>query len=400
MERLRIVVSGLIAQHPTLGGVAWDYLQYVLGLQRLGHDVYYLEDSGEWPYDETPGAGGDDFVARDPSPNVSHLAGLMERFGMADRWAYRWATRPTWFGMPGRRRREVVSSADLLINVSGSLRRPQEHQPAGRLVYVDSDPGFTQVKLLLPRGQRKFRRRVDAHDVHFTFGETLPVELRATGHDWRPTRQPIVLDEWVGTPPPAGAAYTTVMSLTSYRPLRWRGLALGQKDVTLERYLDLPRQVSGPRLQLALGGTAHTNWQAIRSGNGSLAALKRAGWSIVDPRQVTSTIDDYRRYLIGSRGEWSIAKQGYVTARTGWFSCRSACYMAAGRPVIVQDTGFVAVLPTGTGVVAFSTPEEAAAALDDVESRYSDHASAAHEIAREYFASDRVLERLVAEAMA
>ena len=172
-DRLRIVVTGLIAQHPSLGGVAWDYLQYPLGLARLGHDVYYLEDSGEWPYTLTGGPAPEDWIARDSAPNVRHLASVMERFGFGDRWAYRFPLGPRWFGLPHRKRRDVLATADLLINVSGTLERPLDYRQIPRLVYIDSDPVFTQVKLRMPRGQLKFQRRVAAHDVHFSFGERL-----------------------------------------------------------------------------------------------------------------------------------------------------------------------------------------------------------------------------------
>src|SRR6476619_2101263 len=148
---LRIVVTGLIGQHPRLGGVAWDYLQYVVGLRKLGHDVHYVEDSGEWPYLAEGGDSRDDWIAHDCSPNVEHLARVMKRFGLENRWAYRFPIKPRWFGMPHRRRRDVLATADLLLNVSGTLKRPQDYRHIPRLAYIDSDPVFTQVKLSLPR---------------------------------------------------------------------------------------------------------------------------------------------------------------------------------------------------------------------------------------------------------
>ena len=127
-ERLRVIVTGLIAQHPSLGGVAWDYVQYAAGLRRLGHDVYYVEDSGEWPYTLDGGPSGNESVARDCSSNVAHLASVMERFGLADRWAYRFPIEPRWFGLSDTKRREILTSADLLINVSGSLEHPTDYR--------------------------------------------------------------------------------------------------------------------------------------------------------------------------------------------------------------------------------------------------------------------------------
>src|SRR5262245_47312303 len=181
---LRIIVTGLIAQYP-LGGMTWHYLQYVLGLARLGHDVYYLEDTGAGPYN--PREGG---VVKDCAFSVEYLAGGMMRFGLADGWAYRFSVRPQWFGLSDEKRAAVIQSADLLINVSGMLERPEDYRQVRRLVYIDTDPVFNQVKLA--RGQVEFRKLVDAHDVHFSFGEHFSEAMPMTGHRWRPTRQPIM----------------------------------------------------------------------------------------------------------------------------------------------------------------------------------------------------------------
>ena len=194
-SRLRIIVTGLIAQYP-LGGVTWDYFQYVLGLAQLGHDVYYIEDTGQWPYNPVEGGLGKgcDF-------NVEYLAGIMSRYGLADQWAYRFPWQSQWFGLSDTKRQEVIQSADLLINISGTLERPEEYRQVRRLAYIDSDPVFTQVKLA--RGQLDFRKWIDLHDVQFSFGECLSSAVPATGYQWRPTRQPIVLSEWhpADTPP-------------------------------------------------------------------------------------------------------------------------------------------------------------------------------------------------------
>jgi hypothetical protein len=407
---LRIIVTGLIAQHPTLGGVAWDYLQYPLGLLRLGHDVYYFEDSGEWPYNLVGGPSRSDWIAWDPAPTVAHLARVMERFGLGDRWAYRFPIKPKWFGLSHQKRREVLRTADLLINVSGTLKRPTDYRSVRRLAYIDSDPVFTQVKLSLARGQLKFQRRVKAHDVYFTFGENLGNGVvPETGHHWRPTRQPIVLSEW-RTGQPHRNVYTTVMSWTSYRPLSYRGQTYGQKDTEFRRFAGLPSRFPSGLLEVAMSGLQHVRWQtaaedplhadaAEDDAADPLKALTRRGWAIADPLRSCGTIDTYRAYVESSKGEWSVAKNGYVRGRSGWFSCRSACYLAAGRPVIVQDTGFDAALPTGEGIVGFSTIDQAAEAIRDVEAHYERHATAARSIAEEYFDASRVLPRLIEAAL-
>lgn len=382
---LRIVVTGLVGQYP-LGGVAWDYLQYVIGLARLGHDVYYLEDTGQWPYN--PEEGG---VSTGPEFTVRHLEGLMSCFGLEERWAYRFPWGPRWFGMPESRREEVLASADLLVNVSGTLERPAEYRdaaPRARFAYLDSDPVFTQVKLV--RGQQDFRRLVDAHDVHFSFGEALADAVPDTGHHWRPTRQPVVLDEWQPAPT-RRKAFTTVMNWTSYKPVNWHGLRLQQKDVEFERFLDLPGKVRPTVLEIALAEGKTRQPPRDR--------LSGAGWRIVDPSLVCPDADSYRDYVAGSTAEWSVAKAGYVNPPSGWFSCRSACYLACARPVVLEDTGFSSVLPVGMGLLPFSSLDEATEAIREVESNWERHSRAARVIAEQHFDSDTILTRLVEEAM-
>jgi hypothetical protein len=228
-----------------------------------------------------------------------------------------------------------------------------------------------------------------AHDVFFSLGEHLGAPDCAVptgGIRWRPTRQPILLDHWAA-PPAAGGAFTTVMS--------WRidppapivdGIVYGGKDVEFERFLALPRHTAAP-LEVAIAGAAPR------------ARIQAAGWHVVDAHAVSRTMADYRGYITGSRGELSIAKNAYVAPRTGWFSTRSAAYLAAGRPVILQDTGFSAHLPIGPGLHAFTTMAEAVAALDAVDRDYGAAARHAREVAVDCFAAERVCERLLVEAV-
>ncbi|HEX7090109.1 MAG TPA: hypothetical protein VF192_08225 [Longimicrobiales bacterium] len=384
-ERLRIIVSGLIAQYP-LGGMTWHYLQYLLGLAALGHDVHYFEDSGGWPYDVATGAR-----ARDPGRNVRYLAGIMARHGLADRWAYRipdpHACR--WFGMTDARRREVVRSATLLIDVSGTLDRPEAYRPVQRLAYVDTDPVFLHIRLA--RGERRLTERIAAYDVHFSFGECVGDRMPATGYVWRPMRQPIVVSAWRTDTPPR-PVYTTVMNWSSYRSEVHEGRSYGQKSVEFLRFLDLPLRLAPLRLEIAAG-----------PGHGERTPVERLrshGWRVRDAARVCPDPDRYRRYIQRSKGEWSAAKNAYVLGRAGWFSERSACYLAAGRPVVVQDTGFPEPLRAGAGIVPFATPEEAVAAVREVEGNYARHAAAARTIAEEYFRADVVLRSLVERALA
>jgi hypothetical protein len=381
-SKLRIIVTGLIAQYP-LGGVTWDYFQYVLGLAHLGHDVYYLEDTGQWPYNPLEGGLG-----KDCAFNVDYLAGIMSRFALDGHWAYRFPWQSQWFGLSDAKRREVIQTADLLINISGTLERPDEYRQVRRLAYIDSDPVFTQVKLA--RGQADFQRLVDLHDVHFSFGECLSPAIPVTGHHWRPTRQPVVLSEWHPATPYRDV-FTTVMNWTSYKPVVYGNQSYGQKDMEFIRFGDLPSLIAPTVIEVAVnaGKTRKTPRQ--------LLAYK--GWHVVDPADICPDFDSYRQYVESSKAEWSVAKNGYVLGQPGWFSCRSACYLAAGRPVVVQDTGFSNVFPVGEGLLPFTTVPEAVAAIKDVETHYASHAQAARDIAEAYFAADKVLTRLIDEAL-
>jgi hypothetical protein len=376
----------------------------------LGHDVYYFEDSGEFPYNLDGGSSGSDWIARDCAYNIEYLEKIMCRAGLQNRWAYRFPLRPQWFGLSDQQRTLVIQSTDLLINVSGTLEHPEDYRRIPRLLYVDTDPVVTQIKLTLDGGD--FHQRVDAHDVHFSFGECLSAAVPATGHYWRPTRQPSVLSEWR----PAMShsdVFTTVMNWTSYKPLRYRGQTYGQKDVEFTRFLELPCKVAPTAMEVTLGRTVHPEWQAkdesLPPSLGELAQDKtklpprdmliRAGWHVADAVQACGDLDSYRYYIESSKAEWSVAKNAYVRGQPGWFSERSACYLAAGRPVVVQDTGFSAVLPVGEGILPFRTMEEAVAAIREIEAHYTRHAKAARAIAEEYFDAGKVLTQLIDEAM-
>ena len=402
---LRVIVTGLMATHRFQGGVAWDYLNVVLGIKRLGHDVFYLEDTGGWPYNLDGGSSGNDLIAHDPKPTVEYLAELMAEFGLATKWAYYFPTKPEWFGLSEQKRKELIQSADVLINVSGTLEKPEKYRQVKKLVYIDTDPVFTQIRAA--EGDADFRSRVDAHDLHFTFGECLGKDLPDTGHYWHPIRQPIVLGEWLSAVPHRNT-FTTIMNWTSYEVITYCGRTYGQKDVEFVKFANLPRKVlPTTTLEVALHKaltwppnyeyTMHENCGFMQNGEKPTPheILKRLGWHIVDPLQVCPDFSSYRRYIQASKGEWSVAKNAYVDGKSGWFSCRSACYLAASRPVIVQDTGFSHVLPVGEGIISFNTLDEAEAGIREVEGNYHRHAKAAQDIAEAYFDSDKVLNRLL-----
>lgn len=380
---MKILVTGLIGQY-AFGGVAWDYIQYVLGFRALGHEVWYFEDTGAWAYDP---------VRQEPSAdcghNVRHLAKVMEDFGLADRWIYRNEADGTLHGAD--RPDTIMREADLLVNVSGACWLREETSRIPKKLFLDGDPLFTQVTLALKSADDPHQQQVRAHDAHFSFGLNLgePDCLAPdAGIQWHPTIQPVDLAAWESTsPPPPDAPWTTVMNWSSYKPVGFQGRAYGQKDIELEKFLNLPART---RAALSL---------AVADGVGGgcpREKFREHGWTILDPAQHTGDHHAYRTFIHSSQGEWSIAKNGYVAAKTGWFSCRSACYLAAGRPVVVQDTGWTKHLPHGTGLLAFDTPESAAAALDAVMTNPEPHRKAALDFAREHLDAPKVCADLLA----
>lgn len=386
---MRIIVTGLIGQY-AFGGVTWDYIQYALGFRALGHDVWYLEDTGTWAYDP---------VKMEPSADCSHntayLGRVMEKFGMGDRWIYRNGADETYHGVTNpAEAQKIIASADVLANVSGACWLRPETAAIPLKLFLDGDPMFTQIGLANDPDS-EYAKRVASHERHFSFGLNIgqkDCEVPTAGLHWRPTVQPIALDYWnPASPAPtmphiADGAWTTVMNWASYAPKDFQGKKYGQKDIEFERFLDLP-QISDEKFVLAMG-------QGVGNKRPT-EMLESKGWQIIEPDTYLPDYTTYHEFLSRSKGEWSIAKNGYVTSRSGWFSCRSACYLAAGKPVVVQDTGWSDHLPSGDGAIAFHTPEEAAKALDLINKNYNHHSVAARAYAETHFDAARVCEDLI-----
>src|SRR4051812_36553052 len=370
---MKAIVTGMIATYP-VGGVAWDYGQYALGLERLGWDVYYLEDTGWEAYDPTKGEYGADY-----SYGVNFLEQSLARLSpsLATRWHVR-AMDGSSYGVDREQFDRIVTEADLFLNVSGGTLLREEYMPCSRKVLIDTDPGWNHF-VNYPKwdanpgwqGSCGYR----AHDHFFTYAEQIgkPVcELPTLGIPWQPTRPPVVVDCWNSKPP--GEAWTTVMTWNNFcRPIEGGGKVYGTKELEFGRVETLPQRAAA-RFEMAVGGASPPidRWREL-------------GWSVIDSHDVSTTMDAYRGYIESSRGEFSVAKNVYAATRSGWFSCRSVCYLAAGRPVVVQDTGFSEVVPTGRGLIAFNTLEEAAAAIITIESNYDAHQRQARDIACSHF---------------
>jgi hypothetical protein len=379
----RIAVLGYIVRGP-LGGLAWHHLQYVTGLRALGHDVLFVEDSDDYPSCYDPSRH---VVDADPSYGLRFAAGTFERVGAGDLWAYHDAHADRWLGPAAGRARAFCESADLVLNLSGvnPLREWVAGAPARAL--VDTDPAFTQIRHLTDPAARA---RALGHTAFLTFGENFGrpgCSIPDDGLPWMPTRQPVTLDAWKVTSGPESGPFTTVMQWESYPPREHGGRRFGMKSESFAGFLDLPSR--RPEIfELALG-TADAPRDLLRA----------RGWRIRDPLALAKDAGDYQGYIRSSKGELGIAKHGYVASRSGWFSERSAGYLASGRPVAVQDTGFTDWMATGLGVVPFSDLEEAVDAVARISGDYPRHCRAAREIAGDCFDAAKVLASLVERAL-
>ena len=371
---MKFIVSGMIAGDPHQGGASWAVLQYVLGLRQLGHDVHFVEP--------VRAAG-----VLDNSPTARCFHDVVSRFDLRERAALLHEPSRTTVGVAYSRLRSMAADCDALFNISGMLTDPALLERIPCRVYLDLDPAFNQ----LWHACEGIDMRFDAHTHFVTVGQALGTPactVPTCGRAWIPTLPPVVLSEWPRQQPElrADAAWTTVANWRGYGSIDRDGVLYGQKAHSLRRFLELPRMTREP-MRLAL---------AIDPGETSdVAALDAHGWPLADPRQVAGTPDDYRAFIQRSKGEIGFAKSGYVESRCGWFSDRSVCYLASGRPVVAQDTGFSQYLPTGEGLLAFDDARGAAAAMEHVAADYSRHSRRARDIAETHFGSDRVLPQLL-----
>jgi hypothetical protein len=377
-----VVVLGMMGRTP-FAGVAWQVLHYLEGFRRAGCDVFYVEDTGAWPYDPEHNT-----VTDDPGYTVRYLHDLLRRVGMDGRWAYV-APNRTVHGTSSTSLARAVAAADVIVNLTGATVLREEHLQVPIRVYLETDPVAPQIEV----AQRTpFTVELLAgHTHHLTFGENLggaDCGVPVDGFDYRPTRQPVVLDWWRPNGAKLGPSFTTVASWRQVgRDVEWRGETyFWSKDREFLKMLELPRRVA-PRIELALAC----------DDDSVLELLRDHGWSVRDALEFSLSPDPYRAYIVGSRAEFTVAKDQNVRLRSGWFSDRSACYLAAGRPVVTQTTGFENVLPTGEGLFAFETVDDAAAAIEEIEANYERHSAAATELAREYFDARRVVPALLRE---
>ncbi|MBM4258856.1 MAG: hypothetical protein FJ147_23505 [Deltaproteobacteria bacterium] len=377
-----IIVLGLLGQFP-MAGIAWQLLHHLVGLQRLGFAVYYIEDTGTPPYDPRVKS-----VVDHCTYGTHFIANTLRRIGLEEAWAYHDVLTGQWYGLTEARVREVFAQAVCTINLCGaSSPHALTFRPTGKLVYLETDPVLYQVRF--SEGDAKAIQLLTGHDAHVTYGENLgeahcPIPL--PNYAWRKTRPPVVLDLWPVQENSDCPRFTTIATWHNRgRDLHFRGETYRwSKHVNFLALADLPSRTAQP-LELA-----------VEIDNAEeLAALQRYGWLLTNPLAVSHDLDAYHHYVDTARGEFTVSKDVVVRTDSGWFSDRSVCFLAAGKPVVTQETGFSKYVPTGQGLFAFSTPDEILAAFETINHDYARHARAAREIAREYFAAEKLLRKML-----
>ena len=376
-----VVVAGALAQKPGHGGHAWVFLQYLLGFKRLGWDVLFVDQLE--PAMSLDASGQP--CPLDRSENLRYFRNVMARFDLDGAFALLYDHGREVIGLSRQQVLERTKRAACLLNVVGFLSDEEILGSAQRRVFLDIDPGFGQMWQALGLHDA-FR----GHDAFVTVGERVgqpACPVPACGLDWIPTRPPVVRDRWPAQAEATGEDFTSIASWRgAYGPVEYQGKTYGLRVHEFRQLAPLPR-LSGQRFRLALD----IHPAEVKD----LALLRENGWTLEDPRRVAGDPDAYQRFIQGSRAEFMVAKNMYVQAQSGWFSDRSACYLASGRPVLAQDTGITSIYPTGEGLLTYTTLDEALAGVEAIERDYARHARAARAVAEAYFDSDKVLGRLL-----
>jgi hypothetical protein len=372
----RLVLAGIIGRYP-VGGVTWCALQYIAGFQRLGYEVFYVEDTGECNFDPVQNA-----IATDPAYALDYIRSQLELVSLEDAWAYI----DYQGGYHGKTRAQVAEAcfgADLMVNLSGGCWNVRPEYEALPKIFIDTDPGFTQ-QAIAEAGEGWYRDFFASHDALFTFALRVgqpDCTLAETPFRWQPTIQPVELDFWPMTPGRRDAPFTTILSWTTDS---FPGMGKGKGDELL-RLIALPERTS-ERILLAIAGKPPTE------------QLAEHGWGLTDAVQATIDAEVYRRFIQSSKAELGFAKAMYVETRSGWFSDRTQGYLASGRPALVRETGFSDVLPVGEGLLAFEDADGILEGIERIAADYELHCHRARDLAQEHFAAEGVLRSLLETA--
>jgi len=377
---MKIIFSGTIGLSG-LGGQAWAVLQYLLGLRALGHEVFYLEDCGRssWVYiwEKEEWTHELDYPA-------AYVQSCLAPFGFGDKWIYRDNYRS--LGMPLEAFQEICATADLLIMRAVPFWNwRKEYDRPRRRAFIDVDPGFTQITIA--NGDKGWVEGVARAERRFTFGHRIGLPdcaIPQAGGPWLKTVPPVYLPEWPVATVEA-THFTSIMRWQGLRDVSYNGVSYGQRDKEFLKYIELPRHHQ-QKFCLAMMGTKPET-------------LTQHGWEVEPGEIISKTPQSYRRFIQTSRAEFSVPKNGYVQMRGGWFSDRSVCYLASGRPVLIEDTGLPDWLSVGEGLLTFHHPAEAAAGIDRINRDYEHHRRAARQLAEQYFDATKVLASFLEAAM-
>jgi len=377
------IVSGALANKPASGGNAWTRLQWVLGLRRLGFQVYFVEQIARETCVDRHGQN----VNFEDSRNCEYFRQICRRFGLSETASLVYERGAAIAGVSLAELAAVAKQADLLVNISGHLTLPAIKEPPRCKLYFDDDPGYTQFWHASGNGAA----RLDGHDAYYTVGACIgspSCSIPTSGVAWRSTPPLIVLEQWPASTRPPTRGFTTIANWRgAYGRIALAGRTFGQKAHEFRKFVELPQRTS-QRFEIAL--------EIYAADKNDSAQLARNGWQLIDPAQAALP-DAYQTYIQSSAAEFSVAQGIYVETASGWFSDRTACYLASGRPALVQETGFSRHLPVGEGLLSFRTLDEAAAGVGQITSNYARHCRAARDLAASCFDSDRVLGRILDE---
>jgi hypothetical protein len=357
-------------------------LQWLHGLLRLGHDVYLVEKAN-YPdacFDPSVGA-----VGNDGSYGMAVISTLLAKIGVENRLCFV-DCNDNYYGLSKAKVQTLFDTADLYVDYGNHGAWLPEAARSQRRVLVDGEPGYRQIQLAKEAAEGRYP--ISGYDHYYTVGlnvSTPESSAPIADLEWKHLFHPVSVDLFDNLPAPRGAPFTTVMNWQSHRPIEYHGTVYGQKDIEFEKFMSLPRLINVP-LEVAVAGR-----------EAPLSRLLEAGWRVRQAHEVTLSYESFLQYVSGSRGEFSVCKNVFVATNSGWFSDRSAAYLAAGRPVVLQETGFSAHLPCGSGLFAVRSVDEAGAAIEAIDGDYQRHSRWARELAREYLDAEKVLGRFLRE---
>lgn len=376
-----IIIGSYMVRYPLGGNLSWA-LQYLVGFKELGHDIYFVEKYA-YPnscYDPVKQA-----QSNDCSYGVNAVSDLLSQYGLKDKWCFV-ENGDIYHGLSEKEINNVFRRADLYIESGAHGSWTEESSFAATRVYIDVDPAYSHIRLQYAKDHNI---PLPVYDHYYTNGMNVGKAgniIPTAGINWGYIFNPVNVNLFRQTPPPSNAPYSTIMNWKSYDSVEYNNVSYGQKDLEFEKFISLPKIVNAP-LEVAVSGLSDEK----------AATLKQYGWLINSAQKVTLSFRSFYQYLSDCKGEFSVCKNVYTATRSGWFSDKSAAYMASGRPVVVQETGFSNYLPAGEGLFAVNDVEEAGNAIELIESNYRKHAAKAREIAFEYLEAKIVLKKFLKE---